>query len=195
MLCAFAVNGAETVDIPVGESYNISIWGAEDNLTFRVLDAVENQTVNVRILRRKPFYFGTSKMYLCPKELEENCTNKTLWSYTYDSNGTSVTFVLYRYPRTYDTEVPVTIKVCNETCEVECPGDCNGSGGCNVHYHTCFCDSGFSLAAGSCVGESMTSGRVALIVCMCILAVIIILVIVGLLFHFCEKKAPKPKST
>ena len=185
----------EMVEVAVGETYNISIWGSSNNLTFRVTEAVENETVRVMILRRKAFYYTTSRMYLCPHEMEGECTNQTLWSYEYDSNGTAVLFTLFREPHTYDTEVPVTIKVCNETCEPECPHDCDGAGGCDAHYHTCFCDAGYSLSEGSCAGEEMTSGRIALIVCMTLLAVIIILVIVGLLFYFCEKKVPKPKST
>jgi len=188
----------EMVDVAVGESFDVSIWGADDNVTFRVLNAVANETVNVRVIRRKPFYFSTSRMFLCSEDLGDDCTNTSLWSYEYDSNGTSVIFTLFREPHTYDTETPITIKVCNETCEPECPDDCAGAGGCNVHYHTCFCDTGYSISEGSCVGETLTDGRVALIVCLCLLAVIIILVVVGILFHFCENKAPKgakPKST
>ena len=193
LYCAGFVYADEITEIDVGQTHNISIWGSMNNLTFRVTEAVANQTVTVRVLRRKGFFYTTSHMYLCPQD--QNCSNTSLWSYEYDSNGTAILFTLIREPHTYDTEVPVTIKVCNESCAAECPNDCDGSGGCDAHYHTCFCDAGHTLKEGSCVGEEMTSGRIALIVCMTLLAAIIILVIVGLLFHFCEKKAPKPKSS
>jgi len=194
LICAAKVH-ADPVEIAVGETYNITIWGASNNLTFRVTEAIANQTVTVMVLRRKAFFYTTSRMYLCPNDFELTCDNTSLWTYEFDSNGTAPLFTLIRYPHTYDTEVPVTIKVCNETCDTECPNDCDGAGGCDAHYLTCFCDAGYSLSEGSCVGEKMTSGRIALIVCMTILAVIILLVIVGLLFYFCEKKAPKPKSS
>lgn len=209
-VCVVAVTAgvarAEVVDVPVDGTHNVTVWGASENVTFRVTGAVENQTVQVLVLRRKPFYYTTSHMFLCPaapdeelgldpaRPLAEACAARGLWSYTYDANGTAAEFTLHRTPRTYDTEVPVTIKACNESCASECPGDCGGAGGCDAHYHTCFCDAGYSLAGGSCVGEAMTSGRVALIVCMVLLAVIVVLVVVGLLFYFCESKAPKPKN-
>lgn len=203
----WSVSHAEVVDIPVDGTYNVTVWGTAENVTFRVTGAAANQTVQVLVLRRKPFYYTTSHMYLCPaapdaelglddasRPRAEACAALALWAYTYDADGTDAEFTLHRAPRTYDTEVPVTIKACNESCAAECPGDCGGAGGCDAHYRTCFCDAGYSLAGGSCVGEAMTSGRVALIVCMVLLAVVVVLVIVGLLFYFCERKAPKPKN-
>ena len=214
LLCAWACAAAvaavaaraEMVDVAVDSTHNVTVWGASENVTFRVTGAAANQTVEVLVLRRKPFYYTTSHMYLCPaapdaelgldgtRPRAEVCAALGLWAYTYDADGTAAEFTLHRTPRTYDTEVPVTIKACNESCARECPGGCGGAGGCDAHYRTCFCDAGYSLAGGSCVGEAMTSGRVALIVCMVLLAVIVVLVVVGLLFYFCESKAPKPKN-
>ena len=181
----WSVSHAEVVDIPVDGTYNVTVWGTAENVTFRVTGAAANQTVQVLVLRRKPFYYTTSHMYLCPaapdaelglddasRPRAEACAALALWAYTYDADGTDAEFTLHRAPRTYDTEVPVTIKACNESCAAECPGGCGGAGGC----------------------EAMTSGRVALIVCMVLLAVVVVLVIVGLLFYFCERKAPKPKN-
>ena len=195
--CIGTARAEDKVSIAVGEMYNISTWGADNNMTFVVTGVKEAQMVMVAFLRRKAYYYATSRMYL----VRYHANNDT-WAqldgqnYTYEQEAGAgdTTFMLVRDPRTYDTEVPITIKVCNNTCAFECPEDCAGSGGCDKHYHTCSCDTGYILTEGSCAGQDMTSSRIALIVCMTLLAVVVVLVIVGLLFYFCEKKAPRPKS-